>query len=103
MDGGLIEHVRTAGSHLERRLRALALQHPVIEEVRGTGLMQGLQLHIDATPIVDLARESGLLVNRTDEKVVRLLPALTIEVAEIDRGIDILHEVFATVGTEVHA
>jgi acetylornithine/succinyldiaminopimelate/putrescine aminotransferase len=103
MDHGLIEHVRTTGRHLERRLRALALQHPLIQEVRGTGLMQGLQLRIDATPIVDLARERGLLVNRTDEKVVRLLPALTIETAEIDRGIDLLHEVFTTVGTEVHA
>jgi predicted acetylornithine/succinylornithine family transaminase len=103
MDRGLIDHVKVVGRHLERRLRALALQHPVIEEVRGTGLMQGLQLRIDAAPVVDIARERGLLVNRTDEKVVRLLPALTIETAEIDRGIDLLHEAFAVVGAEVHA
>jgi acetylornithine/succinyldiaminopimelate/putrescine aminotransferase len=65
--------------------------------------MQALQLRIDATPIVDLARERGLLVNRTDEKVVRLLPALTIEAAEIDRGVDLLDEVLTVVSTEVHA
>ena len=37
MDRGLMEHVREAGAHFERRLRALALQHPIIEEVRGAG------------------------------------------------------------------
>jgi acetylornithine/succinyldiaminopimelate/putrescine aminotransferase len=65
--------------------------------------MQGLQLAIDATPIVDTARERGLLVNRTNEKVVRMLPPLTIEAAEIDRAMDILDEVFAAVEAEVHA
>ena len=49
------------------------------------------------------ARERGLLVNRTNEKVVRMLPPLTIEASEIDRAVDILDEVFATVEAEVHA
>jgi acetylornithine/succinyldiaminopimelate/putrescine aminotransferase len=65
--------------------------------------MQGLQLGIDATPIVDSAREHGLLVNRTNEKVVRMLPPLTIEAADLDRAVDILDEVFAAVEAEVHA
>jgi acetylornithine/succinyldiaminopimelate/putrescine aminotransferase len=81
----------------------LALKHPVITEVRGVGLMQGLQLDVDATPIVDSARERGLLVNRTNEKVVRMLPPLIIEAADLDRAVDILDEVFATVKAEVHA
>jgi len=103
MDNGLLDHVKTVGPLFERRLRALALKHPVIVETRGVGLMQGLQLAIDAAPIVDTARERGLLVNRTNEKVVRLLPPLTIEAADIDRAADILDEVFAAVETEVHA
>lgn len=103
MDRGLLEHVKTVGAHLERRLRALALKHPIIVEVRGAGLMRGVDLRIDATPVVDLARQNGLLVNRTSETVVRLLPPLTIEASEIDRGIDILDSVLAAVGTEVHA
>jgi acetylornithine aminotransferase/acetylornithine/N-succinyldiaminopimelate aminotransferase len=101
MDRGLIEHVRVAGDHLERRLRTLALRHPVIEEVRGAGLMRGLQLRIDATPVIDTARDRGLLVNRTDEKVVRMLPPLTIQAGEIDRAVDVLDGVLATVGAEV--
>jgi predicted acetylornithine/succinylornithine family transaminase len=101
LNGGLLDHVRTVGAHLERRLRALALQYPVIVEVRGAGLMRGLQLAVDAAPLIDTARERGLLVNRTDEKVVRLLPPLNVQAAEIDRGIDLLEAVFASVPLEV--
>jgi len=103
MENGLLEHVNAVGPQFERKLRALALKHPVIVETRGVGLMQGLQLAIDAGPIVDTARERGLLVNRTNEKVVRMLPPLTVEAADIDKAVDILDEVFATVQTEVSA
>jgi predicted acetylornithine/succinylornithine family transaminase len=103
MDRGLMEHVRTVGAHFERRLRTLVLKHPVIVEARGAGVMRGLQLQIDATPVVEQARERGLLVNRTDEKVVRLLPPLTIEAADIDRAVDVLDEVFAAIPSEVPA
>jgi acetylornithine/N-succinyldiaminopimelate aminotransferase len=99
--GGVIDHVKTAGAHFERRLRALALQHPVIIEVRGAGLMRGLQLNVDAMPVIDGARERGLLVNRTDEKVVRLLPPLNVSIADIDRAVETLDTVFATVRSEV--
>jgi predicted acetylornithine/succinylornithine family transaminase len=103
MDRGLLEHVRTVGDHLERHLRTLALKYPVITEVRGAGLMRGIELRIDAASVVDTARERGLLVNRTNEKVVRLLPPLTISAADIDAGIDILDSVLAAVPAEVHA
>jgi predicted acetylornithine/succinylornithine family transaminase len=103
MDHGLADHVKVVGAHLERRLRALALRHPVIAEVRGVGLMFGLQLRVDAMPVIDMARDRGLLVNRTNDKVVRLLPPLVIQAAEIDRAVDILDGVLAAVATEVPA
>jgi acetylornithine/N-succinyldiaminopimelate aminotransferase len=103
MDEGLLEHVREVGDHFERRLRTLALSHPVILEVRGCGLMRGLELSMDATPVVDEARERGLIVNRTAGTVVRMLPALTITAAEIDRAVDVLDGVLATVAKAVHA
>jgi acetylornithine aminotransferase/acetylornithine/N-succinyldiaminopimelate aminotransferase len=103
MEHGLIDHVRTVGTHFERRLRTLALKHPTIVEVRGAGVMRGLQLNVDALPVVNQARERGLLVNRTDEKVIRLLPPLTIEAADIDRAVDVLDEVFAAIASEVPA
>jgi acetylornithine/N-succinyldiaminopimelate aminotransferase len=103
MDGGLLQHVQTVGAHFERRLRTIALRHPVVVEVRGAGLMRGLQLRIDAQPVIDAARDRGLLVNRTDEKVVRMLPPLTITTSEIDQALDILDTVLAEVTREVHA
>jgi acetylornithine/N-succinyldiaminopimelate aminotransferase len=103
MDKGLLDHVNAVAPHFERRLRTLALRHPLIVEVRGAGLMRGLELRVDALPVVDLAREHGLIVNRTDEKVVRMLPPLTIEVEELDRALDILDTVLAQVGSEVPA
>ena len=99
--GGVIDHVKAVGMHFERRLRALTLQHPSIVEARGVGLMRGLQLSMDATTIVDTARVRGLLVNRTDEKVVRLLPPLNIEAADIDRAVDMLDGVFAAIRPKV--
>jgi acetylornithine aminotransferase/acetylornithine/N-succinyldiaminopimelate aminotransferase len=93
---GLIDHVKVVGAHLERRLRALALQHQAIVEVRGAGLMRGLEVSTDAMAIVNDARDRGLLVNRTDEVVVRLLPPLTIDTGEIDRAIEVLDGVFST-------
>jgi len=100
---GLIERVAAVGVHFERRLRTLALQHKAIVEIRGVGLMRGIQLNIDAAPIIDAARDRGLLVNRTDEKVVRLLPPLTVEATDIDRAMEILDEAFSVIPQEVTA
>jgi acetylornithine/N-succinyldiaminopimelate aminotransferase len=97
MDKGLLEHVKDVGARLERHLATLALKHPLILESRGAGLMRGVELHVDATPVIDLARERGLLVNRTNERVVRLLPPLTIEAADVDRAVAILDDVLAAV------
>lgn len=99
MEGGLIDHVRAVGAHLERRLGELKLKHPLVTESRGVGLMRGVELRVDAGPAVDLARERGLLVNRTNEKVVRMLPPLTIDTADVDRAVAILDGVLADVAT----
>jgi acetylornithine/succinyldiaminopimelate/putrescine aminotransferase len=103
MDKGLLDHVNAVAPHFERKLRTIALRHPLVVEVRGAGLMRGLELRIDALPVVETARAQGLIVNRTDEKVVRMLPPLTIEVEELDRALDILDAVLSQVGAEVHA
>jgi acetylornithine/N-succinyldiaminopimelate aminotransferase len=100
LKNGLLDHVNTVGVHFERRLRSLALRHPSIVEVRGVGLMRALQLNTDAATIVDAAREHGLLVNATAQRVVRLLPALNIETADIDRAVDILDDVLSAAGSE---
>jgi acetylornithine/N-succinyldiaminopimelate aminotransferase len=72
--GGLMEHVVRVGSVLEAGLRDLAERHAVIREIRGAGLMWGIDLHVDAAAFVTAALQQGLLINRTAETVIRLLP-----------------------------
>jgi acetylornithine/N-succinyldiaminopimelate aminotransferase len=96
--GGLLGRVARVGGHLERGLRALAARHTVIKEVRGAGLMWGLELTRDAAPLVDAALAQGVIVNRTAERVVRLLPPLVITEAEVDEGLGHLDAAFAGLG-----
>ena len=55
-----------------------------MKEVRGIGLIWGLDLTIDAAAVVPAGLARGVIVNRTAETVVRLLPPLTITEAEVD-------------------
>ena len=86
--GGLMTRVGRVGQHLETRLRALAARHAVVKTVRGAGLMWGLELTCDAAPVVPAALARRVIVNRTAQTVVRLLPPLVISEAEIDEGVE---------------
>jgi predicted acetylornithine/succinylornithine family transaminase len=99
LEQGLLAHVRTAGAALADGLRALAAKHPMIRDVRGAGLMQGLDLDRDAAPVVAAALERGLIINRTSETVVRLLPPYVITEAEIAEGLSRLDAALAAVET----
>jgi acetylornithine/N-succinyldiaminopimelate aminotransferase len=90
VDGGLMAHVARVGAHLEAQLRALASRHACIREVRGAGLMWGVDLDRPALPVVEGALQQGLVVNRTSETVVRLLPPYIITAEEIDEAIGLL-------------
>lgn len=96
----LAPHIREAGVLFEQRLIGLQQQHKVIGAVRGAGLMRGLELTVDAAPVVEAALKAGLLVNRTAERVVRMLPPLTVTAAEIDEATGILDGVLRSVSVE---
>jgi acetylornithine/succinyldiaminopimelate/putrescine aminotransferase len=87
VEGAVLDHVVQVGRHLELRLQSLQSRHPAIREIRGRGLMWGLDLDRPAAPVVDAARERGLLVNVTSQTVVRLLPPLTITEEETDEAL----------------
>uniref|UniRef100_A0A7C3Z0R8 Acetylornithine aminotransferase n=1 Tax=Desulfobacca acetoxidans TaxID=60893 RepID=A0A7C3Z0R8_9BACT len=84
--------VREKGEYVREKLQALQNRFRVIEEVRGLGLMWGLQLSQDGTPVVTACRERGLLVNCTQGNVIRLLPPLVVEKSELDQGMEILSQ-----------
>ena len=88
MSGGLLAQIGRVGRHMEQRVRAIAARHTIVKEVRGAGLMWGLELDRDATPVVPAALARGVVVNRTAERVVRLLPPLVITEDELDEGLN---------------
>ena len=100
IDRDLIGHVARVGAHLEQGLRAIASRQPVVRELRGAGLMWGLELDRPALPVVEKALQLGLIVNRTSETVIRLLPAYVISPAEIDEALVLLEQALGAV-TEV--
>jgi acetylornithine/succinyldiaminopimelate/putrescine aminotransferase len=97
LDGGVLAHVARVGAYLEARLLELSRRHAMVREVRGRGLMRGLELDGPAAPVVDAARSRGLLVNGTARTVVRMLPPLTISEQEIDQAMDRLGAAVAEV------
>ena len=103
MDRGLQAHVAEAGAYFEAKLRALAARQPVIAEVRGAGLMRGLELTRDAAPVVEGAMARGLLVNRTAERVVRMLPPYLVSTADIDEAVATLDAVLAGLPAEARS
>ena len=82
---------------LEKGLLALQAELSVIKEVRGLGLMWGLELTQEGTPMVAACRERGLLVNCTQGNVIRLLPPLVITDQELDAALAILRDAFKAV------
>jgi len=89
------------GAHLEAKLRAMQQKHPAIVDVRGAGLMWGVELNMDAATVHEAAIRQGVLVNRTAGKVIRLLPPLVITEAELDRALGLLDAAFSEVLTGV--
>ena len=87
--------VRRKAEWLGARLGRLAAGAPRVREVRGRGLMWGLELAESAAPIVAAARERGLLVVTAGPQVIRLLPPLVITVDELERGVAILEEILS--------
>jgi acetylornithine aminotransferase/acetylornithine/N-succinyldiaminopimelate aminotransferase len=97
-DNGGADHVKRVGAVFERRLRAIASTHRVVKEIRGAGLMWGIDLNRDATAVVPAALERGVVVNRTAETVVRLLPPLIISEQETDEALGRLDAAIGAVG-----
>lgn len=89
----MLQNCREMGSYLLEKLNLLKDAYPVIKEIRGMGLMLGIELAIEGKQIVQKCLEHGLLINCTHDKVLRLMPALNVTKKEINQAIDILRNV----------
>ncbi len=91
---GLLERGRAIGARFREHFEALRVELPhLVREIRILGTMVGLDLTVDASPVVTECLRRRLLINATHGHVVRLLPALTISDEQIDEGCAILSDV----------
>jgi predicted acetylornithine/succinylornithine family transaminase len=94
-DGHVLDNCRRMGERLVQGLRGLQRKYPVINEVRGLGLLVGLALTVPAREIVAQCMQRGLLVNATAESVVRLVPPLIVTQEEVDQAVAVIDAVLA--------
>jgi len=86
----LLQHVIQIGGYLQQQLKALTDRYSIAREVRGRGLIQGLQLDVPARPIVEQALAEGVLFNSTQDTVLRFLPPFLLQEKHVDKGIRVL-------------
>lgn len=93
----LLINARKMGEYLKESLLELAARHKAIKEIRGIGLMLGVELAIEGKPVVEECLKDGLLINCAQGKVLRLLPALNVEKKQIDKAISVIDRALAKV------
>ena len=93
----LLSHVRGLGKYFHARLKTLQTKHSSVREVRGLGLMQALELDSVelAKAVVRQLLHQGIIINRTNDTVLRFLPPFIIERKHVDQVISALHAALA--------
>lgn len=91
----LLANVRARGAELRAGLKKLAAKFDFIREVRGEGLMLGVDLDVEGAPYVAEALQQGLLINCTHEHILRLLPPFILTAQQVKEGLTKLESVFA--------
>jgi acetylornithine/N-succinyldiaminopimelate aminotransferase len=91
----LLERAAEMGSYAQQKLLALKPKHPIIDSVRGIGLMIGVQLNAPGAQIVQRCLEQGLRINCTHDTVIRFMPPMIVTREEIDQAVGILDGVLS--------
>jgi acetylornithine/N-succinyldiaminopimelate aminotransferase len=89
-DENLLENAQQQGAYLRQRLLELKQETPMVTEVRGAGLMIGVELAQNGADLVNQCLAKGLYVNCTHDTVLRIMPPLTITREQVDEGLAIL-------------
>jgi len=93
----LLANAEQMGRYARAKLEELQQKHLCIEQVRGVGLMIGIQLTEPGSEIVNACWEKGLRINCTHDTVLRMMPAMNVTAELLDRAIAILDEVLASI------
>ncbi len=93
----MLANTSKMSEYLFDKLRHLKSKYKVIKDVRGMGLMVGVELNIKGKDVVESCIKDGLLINCTHDVVLRLMPALNVSKRQIDTAISILDKVLREV------
>lgn len=96
LEGRVLDQARRMGELLGKGLADCRDRSRVVKEVRGLGLLQGMELTVDAKAVVMDCLARGLLINNTGERVLRFVPPLVVTQRDIDRLIETLSQVLNT-------
>jgi acetylornithine/succinyldiaminopimelate/putrescine aminotransferase len=91
-----LAHVADVGEYLQERLEEI--NSPLIKEVRGRGLMVGLELTVDVSPIVEAGYQNGLLLVNAGAEVIRFVPPLIAEKSDVDTLVEKLSAILSQMG-----
>lgn len=94
LEGQVLDHAYRMGEYFAKGLSDCKEQHRVVREVRGLGLLQGIELDMDGKAVVSECLARGILINATGEHVLRFVPPLIITQLEIDRLLNTLAQIF---------
>jgi predicted acetylornithine/succinylornithine family transaminase len=95
LTGRFLRNCRKMGAHLSSGLEALKAKHHVVRQIRGKGLVLGMELTVKAKPVVDECLRRGFLIHYTMDTVLRFHPPLTIRKKEIDSLLSTLDDVLS--------
>lgn len=90
----LLSNTRLMGSYFLEKLAGLKHKYHCITDVRGLGLMIGMELNIEGKAVIEECLKQGLIINCTQGKVLRIMPALNVTRKQINRAVAILDKVF---------
>jgi len=94
-DDFILDQCRRMGNYFKKKLEELQKEFPsIVAEVRGMGLLVGIELTRDGAPLVNACMERGFLINCTAGNILRFMPPLIITEKEIDLLIEILEQIF---------
>jgi predicted acetylornithine/succinylornithine family transaminase len=94
LEEGMLENCQRVGDYFLKRLEEIKRKFPFIQEVRGKGLILGMELKMDGSSIVKEMMGKGILINCTMGNVLRFLPPLIVMKEEVDQVVEALEGVF---------
>lgn len=93
IEGRVLDQARRMGEYFGKSLSEFKDRHNVVRDIRGLGLLQGIEVELDAKMVVTECLRRGILINATSEHVLRFVPPLIISQSEIDHLLEVLTQV----------